>query len=80
MQYIALFFFYNSVLFCNMNSTLLQPSTEPVSGYLAILGLRVRTERIRKSMSRRKLAEDSGVSERYLAATGKKNKIKARYI
>jgi len=50
-----------------MNSTLLQLSTEPVSGYLAILGLRVRTERIRKSMSRRKLAEDSGVSERYLA-------------
>ncbi|MBT4206020.1 MAG: helix-turn-helix transcriptional regulator [Proteobacteria bacterium] len=50
-----------------MNSPLLQLSTEPTSGYLTILGLRVRTERIRKSMSRRKLAEDSGVSERYLA-------------
>src|SRR5580693_6095845 len=35
--------------------------------YLAILGDRVRTLRARRGMSRKALAEQSGVSERYLA-------------
>lgn len=41
-----------------------EPSAE---AYLRAVGLRVRQERQRRGMSRRALAEASGVSERYLA-------------
>jgi ribosome-binding protein aMBF1 (putative translation factor) len=41
-----------------------QPSAE---AYLRTVGQRVRSERQRRGMSRRVLAETSGVSERYLA-------------
>jgi XRE family aerobic/anaerobic benzoate catabolism transcriptional regulator len=41
-----------------------QPSAE---AYLRSVGQRVRVERQRRGMSRRVLAETSGVSERYLA-------------
>ena len=44
-------------------------------GYLGGLGERVRTERLRRGMTRRILARDSGLSERYLAQleTGRGN-------
>lgn len=41
-----------------------EPSAE---AYLRVVGQRVRLERQRRGMSRRALAESSGVSERYLA-------------
>lgn len=37
------------------------------AGYLAVLGERVRAARVRRGMTRKILAHDSGVSERYLA-------------
>ena len=37
------------------------------AGYLAVLGERVRAARVRRGMTRKILARDSGVSERYLA-------------
>lgn len=67
MHYNTLTIHQNSVLFCIMMNSLASPSTQPVTDTLGTLGLRVRTGRIKKSMSRRKLAEYSGVSERYLA-------------
>ena len=39
----------------------------PTEEFLRIVGLRVRTQRSSMSMSRKRLAEVSGVSERYLA-------------
>jgi len=39
----------------------------PTDEFLKIVGMRVRAQRSAKSMSRKKLAEVSGVSERYLA-------------
>lgn len=39
----------------------------PTDEFLKVVGMRVRTQRSAKSMSRKKLAEVSGVSERYLA-------------
>jgi XRE family transcriptional regulator, aerobic/anaerobic benzoate catabolism transcriptional regulator len=50
-----------------MNPLLANPNAPPASDYLGLLGVRVRTGRIKKAMSRRKLSEYSGVSERYLA-------------
>lgn len=38
-----------------------------LSGFLHLLGERVRTMRVRRGMSRKVLARDSGISERYLA-------------
>ena len=43
------------------------PSTIHDSGYLRLLGERVRQTRARRGMTRKLLARDSGVSERYLA-------------
>jgi XRE family aerobic/anaerobic benzoate catabolism transcriptional regulator len=42
-------------------------TTSTDEGFLARLGARVRAMRARRGMSRRLLARDSGVSERYLA-------------
>jgi len=39
----------------------------PTDEFLKIVGMRVRAQRSAKNMSRKKLAEISGVSERYLA-------------
>lgn len=39
----------------------------PPEDFLLVVGQRVRKQRARKSMSRKRLAEVSGVSERYLA-------------
>lgn len=39
----------------------------PTSEFLKVVGLRVRVQRSSMSMSRKRLAEVSGVSERYLA-------------
>ncbi len=39
----------------------------PTDEFLKVVGMRVRAQRSAKSMSRKKLAEVSGVSERYLA-------------
>lgn len=39
----------------------------PTSEFLKVVGLRVRVQRASMSMSRKRLAEVSGVSERYLA-------------
>ena len=47
-----------------------KPASHPVGdrdGYLCRLGERVREERARRGMTRRILARDSGLSERYLA-------------
>ena len=46
-----------------------QPSLDslPTDEFLKIVGMRVRSQRSAMSMSRKKLAEVSGVSERYLA-------------
>jgi XRE family transcriptional regulator, aerobic/anaerobic benzoate catabolism transcriptional regulator len=44
------------------------PGRDPDSAYLAAIGERVREIRARRGMSRRTLAHDSGVSERYLAS------------
>ena len=41
--------------------------TLPTEEFLLVVGQRVRRQRAAKSMSRKKLAEVSGVSERYLA-------------
>jgi len=49
---------------CNATHSLDALSTEE---FLLIVGQRVRKQRSRKSMSRKRLAEVSGVSERYLA-------------
>ena len=43
------------------------PETGPESEYLKLLGERVRETRARRGMTRKILARDSGVSERYLA-------------
>src|ERR1022692_3127278 len=43
------------------------PETGPESEYLKLLGERVREARARRGMTRKILARDSGVSERYLA-------------
>ncbi|MGR8921330.1 MAG: helix-turn-helix transcriptional regulator [Gammaproteobacteria bacterium] len=51
-----------------MSHPLTKPADEAAAGpYLAVLGGRVRALRARRGMSRRVLAEASGVSERYLA-------------
>lgn len=44
-----------------------RPETERSEDYLARLGERVRAWRVRRGMTRKLLARDSGVSERYLA-------------
>ena len=44
-----------------------RPETETNEAYLAALGERVRAWRVRRGMTRKLLARDSGVSERYLA-------------
>jgi XRE family transcriptional regulator, aerobic/anaerobic benzoate catabolism transcriptional regulator len=51
------------------------PAETSRDGYLARLGERVRTERLRRGMTRRILAHDADISERYLAhlETGKGN-------
>lgn len=59
----------------NVNSTTAVDSTSPTQSldslptdeFLRVVGMRVRTQRSARSMSRKKLAEVSGVSERYLA-------------
>src|ERR1700758_786023 len=43
------------------------PSAAEKDGYLCRLGERVREERARRGMTRKTLARDSGLSERYLA-------------
>ena len=43
------------------------PAADPAAAYLAMVGARVRSLRASRGMSRRILAEASGVSERYLA-------------
>src|ERR1700758_4883467 len=43
------------------------PSAAEKDGYLCRLGERVREERARRGMTRKILARDSGLSERYLA-------------
>lgn len=43
------------------------PAADPAAAYLAMVGTRVRSLRASRGMSRRILAEASGVSERYLA-------------
>ncbi len=55
-------------------------TTSTDEGFLARLGARVRAMRARRGMSRRLLARDSGVSERYLAQleSGKGNISVAR--
>ena len=45
----------------------LAPTPDPESDYLRLLGERVREMRARRGMTRKILARDSGVSERYLA-------------
>ena len=47
--------------------TLRRVSEPSAEAYLRVVGKRVRQERQRRGMSRRVLAETSGVSERYLA-------------
>lgn len=44
-----------------------RPEAGPAAAYLAALGERVRAWRARRGMTRKQLARDSGVSERYLA-------------
>src|SRR4029077_12587873 len=44
-----------------------QPIIKSKDSYLSSLGVRVRQARARRGMSRKILAHDSGVSERYLA-------------
>lgn len=41
--------------------------TLPLEEFLSVVGQRVRAQRTRQGMSRKKLADVSGVSERYLA-------------
>jgi len=43
------------------------PPRLPEAEYLELLGQRVRGQRMRRGMTRKQLAQDSGVSERYLA-------------
>jgi XRE family transcriptional regulator, aerobic/anaerobic benzoate catabolism transcriptional regulator len=43
------------------------PDSQPEVAYLERLGQRVRGERMRRGMTRKQLATDSGISERYLA-------------
>ncbi|MFK7993587.1 MAG: helix-turn-helix domain-containing protein [Granulosicoccus sp.] len=54
---------------CSMVAETMDPSLDSLSTeeFLRIVGLRVRSQRSTMSMSRKRLAEVSGVSERYLA-------------
>ena len=58
-----------------MVRTATKDTSDAAPGYLALIGERVRQFRARRGMSRRVLAEASGVSERYLAQleTGRGN-------